>query len=247
MQSPLRRRIRHLRRLLGYGALVALILVATAVAALNQVLPPAIKGHEPFDLYPTQGDRGDPDKARALLARAGYPDGLTLTLLHRAEGNQPRVAQTVQESLGRAGVTVKLMPVPQAQFYAEYLDRPETARTGVWDIALPGWVPDWTGNAARTIFVPLFYGKEYGPGSTNSGGYVDAETDACIEEALAAPDADAAAPIWHRCDRLVMADAPFVPLQNQNLITFHSERVRNFVFLPYTAAGDITNMWLADA
>lgn len=39
MSSPLRRRIRHLRRLFGYGALVALILLATAVAALNQVLP----------------------------------------------------------------------------------------------------------------------------------------------------------------------------------------------------------------
>lgn len=39
MQSPLRRRIRHLRRLLGYGALVVLILAATVVGALNQVLP----------------------------------------------------------------------------------------------------------------------------------------------------------------------------------------------------------------
>lgn len=35
----------------------------------------------------------------------------------------------------------------------------------------PGWVPDWNGNAARTFFVPLFYGKTYGPGSTNYGGY----------------------------------------------------------------------------
>lgn len=39
MQSSLRRRIRHLRRLLGYGALVVLILAATAVGALNQLLP----------------------------------------------------------------------------------------------------------------------------------------------------------------------------------------------------------------
>lgn len=31
----------------------------------------------PVDLCPTPGGRGDP-KARALLAQAGYPDGLTL-------------------------------------------------------------------------------------------------------------------------------------------------------------------------
>ena len=39
MTSALRRRIRHTRRYLGYGALVVLILAATAVAALNQLLP----------------------------------------------------------------------------------------------------------------------------------------------------------------------------------------------------------------
>lgn len=39
MTSPLRRRIRHARRFLSYGALVVLILLATAVGALNQLLP----------------------------------------------------------------------------------------------------------------------------------------------------------------------------------------------------------------
>ena len=97
------------------------------------------------------------------------------------------------------------------------------------------------------MFVPLFYGKEYGPGSTNSGGYVDAQTDACIDKALRALDAGAATPIWHDCDRMVMGDAPFVPLQNPKQITFRSERVENFIFLPLTTSGDVTQMWLADA
>lgn len=39
MTSPLRRRFRHARRVLGYGFLVVLILLATAVGALNQLLP----------------------------------------------------------------------------------------------------------------------------------------------------------------------------------------------------------------
>jgi len=39
MQSPLRRRIRHARRLFGYGVLVLLILAAVAVGLLNQLLP----------------------------------------------------------------------------------------------------------------------------------------------------------------------------------------------------------------
>lgn len=39
MSSPLRRRIRHARRLVGYGLLVGLILAAVAVGLLNQALP----------------------------------------------------------------------------------------------------------------------------------------------------------------------------------------------------------------
>lgn len=39
MSSTLRRRIRHARRIIGYGLLVLLILVATLVAGLNQLLP----------------------------------------------------------------------------------------------------------------------------------------------------------------------------------------------------------------
>lgn len=39
MGSPLRRRIRHARRFVGYGLLVVLILLASAVGALNQLLP----------------------------------------------------------------------------------------------------------------------------------------------------------------------------------------------------------------
>lgn len=39
MTTPFRRRFRHARRVLGYGFLVVLILLATAVGALNQLLP----------------------------------------------------------------------------------------------------------------------------------------------------------------------------------------------------------------
>lgn len=211
---------------------------------LDQVLTPPIDGYEQFDLYPTPDDRGDPDQARRLLAEAGYPDGLSLKMIYRTQGNHPAVAQTVQADLAKAGITVELIPVPPADFYSTHLDDPASAKRGVWDIATPGWVPDWNGNAARTFFVPLFYGKTYGPGSTNYGGYQDAETDACIDRALAEKDADEAAKVWSECDRMVMQDAAFVPFQNQKVVTFHSDRVENFLYSPFSQSGDVTHVWL---
>src|SRR5213075_1788572 len=59
VSSPLRRRIRHVRRFFGYGSLVALILLALLVSVFNQLLP-AVESH--------------PDKiAKWLSERVGEP------------------------------------------------------------------------------------------------------------------------------------------------------------------------------
>src|SRR5919197_1572694 len=43
----------------------------------STILSPTLTGYGGYDLYPTPESRGDPDRAKALLARAGYPDGVT--------------------------------------------------------------------------------------------------------------------------------------------------------------------------
>jgi peptide/nickel transport system substrate-binding protein len=201
---------------------------------LGQVLPPSVSGHRPFDPYPTPGHRGDPATARRLLARAGHPRGLTLRLVHRADGEEPAAARAARFALARAGVVVTLVPVSPAVLSEGYLDAPDAARRIRWDLALMSRAPDWVGNAARTLFLPPF-----------SGQGDAAETAACVGRALAAADAGAAAPIWHECDRLVMSDAPFVPLLTPRLATYRAERVRNVIHLPLTAASDVTHVWLA--
>ena len=73
MTSPLSRRIRHARRFLGYGALVVLILAATAVAALNQLLP--LVERNPERVAAWLGERlGEPvtfDRAKGEWTRRG--------------------------------------------------------------------------------------------------------------------------------------------------------------------------------
>ncbi|MCE2944821.1 MAG: hypothetical protein LW828_08910, partial [Xanthomonadaceae bacterium] len=68
MHAPHRRRWRHLRRALGYGGLVALILLAALVGLTNQLLP-AVERH-PEDVAAWLSERvGQPVRFSAIDAR----------------------------------------------------------------------------------------------------------------------------------------------------------------------------------
>ncbi|WP_188195249.1 ABC transporter substrate-binding protein [Nonomuraea sp. SYSU D8015] len=212
---------------------------------LNQVIPPGNVGYQPFDPYPTPGAKGEPATCKTMLAQAGYPHGLTLDYVYRNAGNHPAVTQSVQADLQACGVTVKLVPQTAADFYSKYLSSPAAARQGLWDIAAPGWVPDWYGNNGRAIVEPLFDGRSYGPNSTDWGDYDNPAVNRLIDRALAEQDSAKAAALWHQADVQIMKDAPFIPFETQKTAVFHSSRVHGTVYLPTSQNYDITQVWLS--
>lgn len=211
----------------------------------HQVLTRGNNGYEAFNLYSTSNDRGDAAKAKQLLQQAGYGSGLTLKMIYRTNSNHPKVAQSIQADLAKAGITLHLTPVPPSDFYSRYLETPALARQGVWDLAAPGWVPDWYGNNGRTMIQPLFDGRSYGTGTTNYGDYNNPDVNSWIDQALSAPSPSAAGHFWHKCDMQIMKDAAIVPLLNQQIPLFHSSKVHNFIYMPTEANPDITNLWLS--
>jgi ABC-type transport system substrate-binding protein len=214
---------------------------------IGQVIPPGNVGYQQIDPYATAQSKGDAAKCKSMLAAAGYPNGITITDVYRNAGNHPAVAQTIQADLKNCGITDKLVPVNQGDYYTKYLDSPDAAKRGVWDISEPGWVPDWYGNNGRAVVEPLFDGRTYGPNSTDYGDYNNPAVDALIDKALSAPDENTAATYWHQADVQIMADAAIVPLQTQKTALFRSTRVHNAIFLPFSQAYDVTQIWLAPA
>jgi ABC-type transport system substrate-binding protein len=212
---------------------------------LDQVIPPGNIGYQTFNLYPTPENAGDPATCRQLLAQAGHPNGLVLTDVARNAGNHPAVAQSVQASLAKCGVTTKIVPVTQADYYGKYLNNPAGSSRGVWDITEPGWVPDWFGNNGRAVIEPLFDGRTYGPNSVDYGDYNNPKVNALIDKALATQDQQAAAADWHQADLQIMRDAAIVPIETQKLPLFHSSRVRNAIYSPFSENFDVTNLWVS--
>lgn len=208
---------------------------------LAQILPPGVNGAAPaYDLYPY-----NPTKAKELLRAAGVST-LILKFLYRA-GSQTslKMFETIQADLGQIGITVSGLGVPIDAFYNRYLEVPSVARNGTWDLSLFSWAPDWYGDAAASFFSPLFDGRVLPPTSSNFGLFNDPNVSALIDQALDAPDAAAAARLWHETDVQVMTDAAIYPITDPNYPLLHGSRVHNCVYVAAIENCDPTIIWLS--
>jgi peptide/nickel transport system substrate-binding protein len=203
---------------------------------------------EGYDPYPTAGERGDSARARQLLAQAGYPGGLPIKLLYRTNGIDPLLAQTVQASLTKAGFQVQLVAATASDFFAKYLTAgPESARRGVWDVAITDWYPDWFGNNGRTVIEALFDGRSIGPNSVNYGAYDADDVEADIDRALAATTAEDSYAAWSDAATKVIEDAALAPLVQFKVARYQSSRVKNCVFMLLGFSCNLTSVWLQGA
>jgi len=210
---------------------------------LTHILPAGILGSNQFDAYPY-----NLQTAKQKLA-AALPGGhLHLIVLYQSSLDfEVKMFQTLQADLGKAGISVTGRGVPSADFYAKYLEAPHVAETGVWDLALAQWFPDWYGNAALSFFNPLFSGSfSFPPSGSNFGFYNDATTNQLIQEASSATSTSQAEALWAQADQQTMADAAIFPITSPTQPVYHASEVRNAVFVPNILQFDPTNVWLSN-
>jgi peptide/nickel transport system substrate-binding protein len=206
---------------------------------LTHILPPGIDGAVDFDSYPY-----NTAKAKQMLQDAGAND-LTLKFLYRpASATSAKMFQTVQADLAKIGVKVKGVPVPNADFYVKYLIVPQVAHRGVWDVSLSSWGPDWYGDAALSMFAPLFDGRVLPPTSSNFGLFNDPAVNDLIDRAKTAASKAESTALWTQADRKVIGDAAIFPITDPNTPVYHASQVHNAIYLPILNQFDMANVWL---
>jgi peptide/nickel transport system substrate-binding protein len=182
------------------------------------------------------------------MDESGFGGGLTLIAAVREAGLHQGVMKSIAADLSKIGITLTMKTYSQAEYYGSLLSDPLKAQAGVWDIAEPGWTPDWFGNNGRAIVQPLFQ-TNHTAGTTNYGCYSNPAVDRLIDRALQAGDPAEAEQLWHEVDELVMRDLPIVPLLAFAAMSsrFHSPRVRNVAHVPQIEFFDITHLSLDPA
>jgi peptide/nickel transport system substrate-binding protein len=196
-------------------------------------------GYQAFDFFPA-GPNGDPAKAKQLLAEAGFPNGITITLAHRADdSNQdgPKVATAVQDAYQKAGITVKLQSIDSDSF-STTVDNPATQPQA----AVQGWGADWP--SGGPFIIPIFDGRQYlaGGGNFNTAHFDDKSVNSTIDEINKVTDPDQAAQRWGQLDAQIMKQAPVVPLFHTTQLRLFGKNVKNAFVSDWTGVYDLSQV-----
>lgn len=171
------------------------------------ILPPFVNGYTP-ELV--EYAKPDLDRARALMAEAGYADGFDITLdtPNNRYINDEAISQAVAAMLGQIGIRVNLEARPIAQHSPYILG-------GDSDFYLLGWgVP--TFDSAYTLY-NLMHTNSGSLGAYNTSGYSNAELDALIEGIEVEVDLEKRNAMIAEAWDHVQADRPVLSIHNQVL------------------------------
>lgn len=162
----------------------------------------------------------DPNKAKQLLAEAGYPNGFEATLLSTSQyGMHQDTAQVVQNDLEKIGVKVKLnLP--------DWPTRIQLGNKGQYEFAIMGSAgrfndPDWL--------------SDFAGGSDNyarSFGYKNAKLQELMDAGRKELDQAKRKQIYDQVQQLTMEDGAWVPLCTRAQAYAYQKYVQGFANLP---------------
>jgi ABC-type transport system substrate-binding protein len=192
-------------------------------------LPPTMPGYAPSNLYPY-----NPAKARQLLAQAGYPHGFSTTFYTDNVADDPRIAQAIVPMLAAVGIHAQLRTVDGNSLLTYVGVKYKVPMT--WF----AWYMDFPD--PNDFFEPNLSCASAIPGTFNVAWYCNAKVDALIHRLKTMTDQRSRLKLYPHLDRMVMQDAPLVPVFNSvyyilpsaALHHFYLHNVWTFVFADYT-------------
>jgi peptide/nickel transport system substrate-binding protein len=192
-----------------------------AIPAKNP-LPPSIWGYnDDIEDYPY-----DLDKAKQLLADAGYPNGFEIELWampvprpYMPDGQ--KIAEALRADFEKIGVKAKIVTMD----WAQYLDETKKGKQGMF---LLGWTGD-NGDPDNFIYVLL---DQDNAGGSNRARYKNQELHDLLIKAQSSTSVEERTKLYEQAQVIIHEDAPWVPLVHSTPALAASAKVKGFVASP---------------
>jgi peptide/nickel transport system substrate-binding protein len=180
-------------------------------------------GHDPaVEAYPY-----DPEKAKALLAEAGFADGFSTKFWVPESGSgmvaPKEIGQIVQADLEKVGVTAEIVTQEWVSYVADWQNAGlDAAGYGMAEMSWNFSSPDpsqWLNPNVRTDAFPP-------GGGFNGSFYSNAEVDDLLTKAMETFNQDERATYYKQAQAIMREDCPWIFMFSANNIAAASARVK---------------------
>ena len=167
-------------------------------------------------------------KAKALLAQAGYPNGIDAEIACRPQPDWELLAvQTMVEQWKEAGIRVKINVMPSAQYW------------NVWT-KVPFGFTTWTHRPLGTMVHSLAYRTG---GTWNEANWSNAEFDKLITEAEGYLDVEKRRAVMAKLENIMLDEGPIVVPLWRSVFNYSDKKIKGFKLHP-TAYIEAKDMWI---
>lgn len=194
-------------------AVIRLALQGTAVRA-SGIIPPGVPGHNPN----FKGLPYDPERARKLLAEAGYPDGkgfprLTISFRQGYKYIEDAVVAIRSDLKRNLNIECDIQQVEWAQFLTQRAN-------GTMPCYHLRWAADYL-DPQNFLSLMLRTGSP-----ENTIGYSNPEFDRLCDQADVEPDPKKRLALYAQAERIAVEDAPWVPMYHLRDVELHKPYVK---------------------
>ena len=161
----------------------------------------------------------DMDKAKKLLADAGYADGFSFKFFV-GNNNAQRIstAEVIKESLAKLNITVEIVQLEWPAFL-------EATAKGEPDMFALGWTTVTT-DADYGLY-PLFHSDQFGAAG-NRSFYKNDRVDELLTQAKTETDQSKRAALYAEAQEIITTDAPWIFVQSGEDVIAASVKVEGF-------------------
>lgn len=185
-------------------SIVDRVMGGSAMAAANLLAYPAFGTSEKY----AKAAAADVERAKQLLAEAGYPDGFALSLGSPAGRytNDQRIAQVVAAMWARIGVKAEVDTMAPAVFFKQ-------RNAHAFSTYLAGWAAS-SGEMLNPLnSLVVTRQPDLGLGTTNWAKYSNPEADKLVLEAARTLEDDKRSELLQQAGSMIMEDYGILPLQ----------------------------------
>ena len=170
----------------------------------------------------------DPVKAKALLAEAGYPNGLELTLDAQNSSPFPTIAQSIQATMAQAGVKVTIVPEEQKTLITKYRARQHQMLLIYWG---PDYMDPHTNASSFAYNIDNSDTPKSKPLAWRNSWYIP-EISKMTDDAVKERDSAKREQDYKDLQAKVMDEGAFIIMFQETKQLAERANVKNFVFGP---------------